>query len=200
MMGYDEQILGKMREESRCPVCALLEDLEFEILSQLQYNVTEDEAVRNAIAKAGGFCDFHFRRFRKLANDRTNALLLLALIREYCERSEGIAIRCQVCEDIASYEAWLLKALNSMLHGNDFREQYEQVTGLCICHMQEVQHATDSAAERVWLQSCQIRQMRDSIPSLQQMVERSYFETTLNQRRTIPGSVEKFVGRKSVGL
>ena len=35
---------------------------------------------------------------------------------------------------------------------------------------------------------------------LQQMVERSYYDTTRDQRSTIPSLVEKFVGRKALGL
>jgi len=68
MTAHEEQIFNKMREVRRCPVCALLEDLEFEILCQFQYDLTRNEGVRTAIAKAGEFCDFHFLQFRKLAN------------------------------------------------------------------------------------------------------------------------------------
>jgi len=66
--------------------------------------------------------------------------------------------------------------------------------------MQEIQRAMDSAPDRSWLQSCQIKQMLNAIHDLQQMVERSYFDTTRDQRSTISCSVEKFVGRKALGL
>jgi len=199
-MECEDQILKKMEEERRCPVCGLLEDQEFDILSHLQYDVTCKEDVRTAIAKAGGFCDFHFRRFRKLANSQTNAVLLLALIREYCERDGGITIRCRVCNELAVSEARLLEAVDTLLRRSDFRVIYEQMPGLCVNHMKEVQRTLTSAVGRSWLQSCQITQMKRAIPDLQNMVERSYFDTTHDQRIVIPGSIEKFVGRKSLGF
>jgi hypothetical protein len=200
MTAYEEQILAKMREERRCPVCGLLEDLEFDILRHLQYDVTKNENVRSTIAQAGGFCGFHFRRFRKLANSQTNALLILALIGEYSHHDLDIHVQCRVCEEITSHESRLLETLCTLLHSVDFRVVYEQMAGLCIGHMKEVQRAIDSAADRSWLQSCQLTQMKKAIPGLQQMVERSYFDTNREQRITIPGSIEKFVGRKALGL
>jgi len=200
MTGYEQQILKKMQEEQRCPVCALLEDLEFVILCHLQYDVSNNEDVRTAIVTAGGFCEFHFRRFRKLANSRTNALLLMALIRQYCEHDDDFQAHCRVCERITFDEVRLLEALDSLLPRNDFRTVYEQGPGLCLCHMQKAQRATGSVEYRSWLGQCQITQMTNILPLLQQMVDRSYFDTTRDQRITIPYSVEKFVGRKALGL
>lgn len=200
MMGCEEQILKKLQEEQRCPVCALVEDLEFNILRHLQYDVTRNEHIRASIATAGGFCEFHFRRFRRLANSHTNALLLLGLIQEYCVDDGDIRLRCRVCEEIDSYEVRLLEAVKTLLSRNDFRATYEQVPGLCIGHMKEVQNAIHSTTDRSWLQDCQIRQMKKAAPGLQQMVERSYYDTTRDQRNTIPRSIEKFVGRKALGF
>jgi len=67
--GYKEEILRKLAEELRCPVCGLLQDFEFELLRHLQYDVTYDESVRRAVATEGGLCDFHYHPHIKQRNE-----------------------------------------------------------------------------------------------------------------------------------
>jgi len=198
--GYKEDIRKRMTEDGGCPLCELVRDREFETLAHLQYVVTGDEGIRGAIASEGGFCDFHFRQFRKIANSETNALLLIALVDEYCRRHGTLTVKCRVCAELESCESELLEEMCNLLIEESFRGPYIQSSGLCIQHLHSVQDCPITPDMKLWLNETQIQQLRRNIPALTAMSTRSYFDTTYSQRRAISRVAEKFAGRKALGL
>jgi len=199
-MEYDDLLHRTVQSEARCPLCVLMEDREFEVISQLQYTVTRDEAVRRSIAHEGGFCDFHFRQFRKIANSETNAILLITMVNEYVRHRWATNITCRICADIARLEKGLLDDLARLLHLVAFRHLFAESGGVCLGHLSSLQERCKSDELAMWLGETQIRQMERLMPDLVAMRTLSYFDATHSQRSCIVRVVEKYVGRKALGL
>jgi len=197
---YEEEVLRRLREEQRCPLCAMVREREFDILSHLQYQVTHDEALRNTIAEEGGFCDFHFRQFRKLANAETNSLLLITMVQAYSSQGNSVQATCRLCSELALYESSILEATVGLMAEESARAAYADSSGLCLIHMHAVEQRLDDPHVRLWLRAMQSQQMKRNLPSLVAMSTRSFFDTTQSQRSSILCIVEKFVGRKALGL
>jgi len=197
---YESEIRKQMVEERRCPVCVIVQNKEFDILSQLQYDVTQDASLRKAIARERGFCDFHFRQFKRIANSETNALLLLALVVEHCSRDLPGHRNCRICEELVPYEERILTELVALFASDSFREFYWRCSGLCLLHMRNVQDQMALPDVNSWLNEVQRQQLQRDVPALLEMSTRSFFATTHSQRGSIACMVEKFVGRKSIGL
>ena len=116
----------------RCPICSALEDLEFSQLCKLQYDVTHDPVVRNKLAFDGGFCAFHFRRFRKLSNSQTNALMLQALVEKWLlDKGLESGAQCLVCRENGEHEEQLLTSFTILLSDTTFIERFRFASGLC---------------------------------------------------------------------
>jgi hypothetical protein len=196
---YEQRILRAVREEWRCPVCALLEQEEFDLLADLQYSVTSDEQMRQAIAHEGGFCDYHFRQFSKIANIASSAMLLLALVDVHSSATTPVQVKCRICERLSSLEDTFVRGVVDLFASDAFREMYERACGLCLAHRSAVELLQNATALTSWLNDVQRKQIQSFLPVLQVLSSRSYFETSNTERRSIAQLVEKFVGRRAVG-
>ena len=207
MTAFEKLILSKMRKESRCPVCVLVQEKEFSLLSHLQYSVSQHKRVRKSIAAENGFCDFHFRQFRKIANNRTNAALLLSFIEEYrkgVQRSSRNGfpkhVHCRLCDALEGYDKKLEIIMGKLLQNESRRKLYAKSSGLCLHHELAVERSLHSMEAKQWLKETQLQQLLSRIPMLEHVVTKSYYDTSAEERGTIPSIVEKFVGRKAIGL
>jgi hypothetical protein len=200
MMEYEELILKKIDESLRCPVCCLVDGEEFNMLSHLQYDIAKDPQTREAVAHEGGFCEFHFRQFRKIANARTNALLLIALIGQFCDGDDHLPLHCRFCAHLNAYEGRLVQAAASLLKDASFRNKYEEHTGLCLEHLSAVRPLVPDEEIQQWLDRVSRTQMQRETESLEQMATKSYYDTSRLARGSVSRTVEKFVGRRSTSL
>jgi len=197
---YEQRILRAIQEEWRCPICALLEEEEFDFLADLQYSLSNDEHVRNAFAHEGGFCDNHFRQFRRMASIATNALVLLALVDAHCGTNVPVKLKCRICERLASSEHTLERVLLNLFATHAFRELYGRACGLCLPHRSAVDLHQIYPGLAPWLDEVHRRQIQRFRPVLRELSSRSFFETTNAERNSIVQLVEKFVGRRAVGV
>jgi hypothetical protein len=207
MTEFKKLLLSKTRTESRCPICVLVQEEEFSLLSRLQYDVSRNKRVRTSIARNRGFCDFHFRQFRKIANNRTNAILLLSLI-ETCQKGGQLSrrngtpkhVHCRLCNTLEAYEKRLEKNMALILSVESHRESYFESGGLCFLHEESVERMLRSSSVKRWLKETQLQQLLRRIPMLEHVAAKSYYDTSAEERAAIPSIVEKFVGRKAIGL
>jgi hypothetical protein len=197
---FDQTIIDTIKTEPRCPICALVRENEFNMLCQLQYDVTRDRQTRVELSAEGGFCEFHFRQFRKLANSKTNALLLLELIRRYCENNGATPVTCRVCTAVESFEETLVNTLADMLDTEAFRNVYAASGGVCIKHMHDVQARDISESARFWIAERQIEQMKRAVAGLEELATVPYYDTAFSVRGHVIQIVEKFAGRRTLGL
>ncbi len=189
-----------MDESGRCPVCHLIDNAEFDMLSHVQYDVTHNTNVREAIVNEGGFCEFHFRQFRKIANARSNGLLMIAMVERYSRPENALKLRCRFCAYLDRLEQHLLDAMLLLLKDITFRENYRRHTGLCLGHLDVVIRQIDQFEMKEWLTSTQWEQMKKEIPYLEQMATQSYYDTSNVARGSLVRTVEKFVGRRTLSM
>jgi len=197
MAVLEDRLKNKLEKFLRCPVCALLDDFEFDVLCTLQFDVIHDNTLRNTIASEGGFCDFHFRQFRKVANSKTNALLLLAIINHYMQSNMEYSLHCRLCKASAEYEHTLLASFLSLIEDSAFREVYANQCGLCIGHLGSLLAIDTTVTMKAWLNEVLRATVRKDIPALQEMATLSYFETAPSSRGSIVRSTERFAGRRA---
>jgi hypothetical protein len=199
-MEYRE-LLETSMQYLRCPICSAADDLEFDQLSKLQYEVTVDAKLRQQIASNGGFCTLHFRRFRKLADSQTNALMLQTLYEEW-QRDKNLQFgsRCIVCKENEMHEKNLLTSFASSLYDENFYERFQASAGLCFEHQQEVSQLLQEPSKAVQLGQLHEEQLEKLMHTVEKMINAGYFETRDLERRSIPCVIEKFVGRKALGL
>jgi len=189
-----------MEESGRCPVCHLIDNEEFDMLSRVQYDVTHSPEVREAIVNEGGFCEFHFRQFRKIANAKSNGLLMIAMVEHYSRPENALKLECRFCAYLDGIERNLLEAMLSLLEDITFREKYDRHTGLCLGHLDAVIRRTNQVELKEWLISTQREQMKREIPYLEQMATQSYYDTSNAARGSLVRTVEKFVGRRTLSM
>lgn len=197
---YEKILLDKLKSEARCPICALIQEEEFTLISKLQYDVTHDETVRKKLPAVSPFCDFHFRQFRKVANNETNALLLIAYIEHFRTNDKTVINDCGVCKKLDEYEHVLIEAMTALVKNASHRTTFAASNGICFLHEAGVGRASNSSEIIQWLAEIQQQQLEREISSLQHLTKTSYYNSTAYERGAIVRVVEKIVGRKSVGL
>lgn len=144
-----------------CPVCFVLRDREFYVLSQFQYDVVHHSEIRDAFRYEGTLCNHHAWFMKALATPVTNGNLFRALIAETMGRlDEGSAIvrvivydrqqpeviarlldgerHCIACEDHAATESHLIQEMTRLLGDPSFRTTYRTSWGICRPHLAAV--------------------------------------------------------------
>jgi hypothetical protein len=156
------KILIFLLETNRaCPVCFVLRDREFYVLSQFQYDVAHHSEIRDAFRFEGTLCNHHAWFMEALATPVTNGSLFHALIVETVSRlGEGSATvrdivnhrpqrkviarllegkrHCIACEDQTAMESHLIREMIRLLQDSSFRTTYRASWGLCRPHLLSV--------------------------------------------------------------
>lgn len=120
------------------PLCNAIIDYEFDLLSKLQYEIHNDENIRKEVTEEGGFCDFHFRQFKKVAGGFTNIVLLKSLIENNNFVNDNFKINCRLCKQVDNYENLLITAQYELLGEESFRKNFYDTSGLCFEHFNKV--------------------------------------------------------------
>jgi len=161
--GHDPStILIFLLETNRaCPVCFVLRDREFYVLSQFQYDVVHHQEIRDAFRYEGTLCNYHAWYMKALATPVTSGWLFNELIAETMGRlDEGSAIarnivydrhqpeviarllegerHCIACADHAAMETHLIREMIRLLQDSSFRTTYRASWGLCRPHLLSV--------------------------------------------------------------
>jgi hypothetical protein len=199
-MDYKRKLLEKMKEEARCPLCGVTEDLEYDQLAHLQHDLTEHPNTRAQVVDAGGFRAFHFRQFRKLANNWTSALLLDDMITRYLNGRFQSRAECPVCKQTQAHRAELERAFISLLTKKEFHSEYAASNGLCLSHLETIVGKVTSNEVRELLQSSQQRQLSRVANGLKNVIAKAYLDTTREERGAIPRAIEKFVGERGIAF
>ena len=196
MTEYEQRISRKMEQSLFCPLCSLVDGAEVEMLSMLQYDVTRQPDTREAVANGGGFCEYHFRQFRKIATAKTSALLLTAMVERFAQPETQFVVNCRFCNHLDEYEGQLVKAISHILAESSFQVCYADHRGMCKRHLRSAKAMVSDEATRGWLEEVHRSQMLREIPFLEQLATKSYYDTSRLSRGSIPRTIEKFVGRR----
>ncbi len=196
-----EKLFWKMENESGCPVCSLLMDYEFNLLANIQYDITNDDSLRKQIAMGGGFCDFHFRQFKKIANGKTNIVFLKTIIEVGPYKKENFKINCKICEKVHEYEIAAVQIFTNLLSTVETAAKFEQSNGICFDHLKMANNFIKDVALRTWLGRThiyQIERMKEDFVYMNGIS--SFYEIDREKRGLINALIQKLTGRKSGGL
>lgn len=184
-----------------CPICSILMDFEFNYISKIQYSITKDKTVREEIAAEGGFCDFHFRQFKKIANGKTNISLLKTIIENGAYKKHDFAIDCRICKEVDNYENESIKAFLMFIENNDAKLKFEQSYGICFEHFRMLTSLVSNSEILKWLYKTHVYQIESLHSDFESMSKiKSYYEIDRDKRKLINILIEKLAGRKTRSL
>lgn len=195
------ELLKRTKKETDCPICSLVTDYEFDLLAKIQFQIAYNENVRNSLALDGGFCDFHFRRFKKISSGKTKILLLKSLVEKADLSRFNFMPKCTVCYSIDKYEKELIKTELELLKRNDFKKLFSESLGLCFAHLRNLIDVSDSTQLNDWLTNINTLQFKRTLADIDEMLKiKSFYEVAPEKRRLINSLIQKLAGRETRGL
>jgi hypothetical protein len=197
----DEGIINKMGNEHGCPICSLLLEYEFDMLAKIQFGITHDKSLRMEVASEGGFCDFHFRQFKRIANFKTNTMLLQAIVESGYYKNVVAEINCRFCRVIDKAENELINDMAELLANIDFQNRYEQSNGVCVVHLKRILETIkqDDLKEQLIKIHCeQVERLKLILEELNSA--ESYWNIEMGKREFVNILIQKFAGRKTAGV
>ncbi len=201
ILGNIKPTTGLLNSKAGCPVCNAVIDYEFDLLSKLQYEIHNKESVRKAVAEEGGFCDFHFRQFKKVAGGFTNIALLKSLIESGIYEEDNFKVECRLCKQVDKFENLLVKAQYELLTEDSFREKFYSTAGLCFEHFNQVILISNDEDIKSWLKRIHVEQIKRMKEDFEYMLTfKSFYEIDREKRALINTMIEKFAGRKTHAL
>lgn len=184
-----------------CIICSLVMDYEFNLISKLQFNISTDKIIREEVAAEGGFCDFHFRQFKKIANGKTNILLLKSIIESGSFRNKNFLANCRICSDINQYEQKVVEIFPFLFNNQNFRKSFENSIGICFDHLKMVTNIIENKNISDWLFNTHMNQIGRLQKDFDDMNKiKSFYEIDRNKRKLINILIEKLAGRKTRSL
>ena len=197
----EKELVRRISVENGCPICAMIMDYEFNFISKVQYSVSKDKNVREEIALEGGFCDFHFRQFKKIANGKTNILLLKSIIEVGSYKNNNYSVKCRICKVVDAYEAEIVKSFPSLFNDQAFRLKFENGIGICFDHLNMIKTLIEDKTILEWLFVTHIKQIERLYQDFDDMSKiKSFYEIDRSKRKLINVLIEKLAGRKTRSL
>jgi hypothetical protein len=191
---------GSQNIKDGCVDCHMVLDYEFDVLAKLQFDIYTDETMRKEVADEGGFCAYHFRQFKKIANGLTNILLLKTMLECDKYKKENYNIECRVCRRVNNYEDLLMTAQYELLKETTFRSKFNDSTGLCFEHFSRIISLCNNECATA-LRKIHIEQIERLQPVFAEMSAlRSFYDIDREKRALINIMIEKFAGRKTHAL
>jgi len=192
------KIKTMIKESKGCVLCGMVSDYEFNLLSNIQYQVTNDDRIREQISIEGGFCDFHFKQFKQIASGKTKLLLDYSLIKNILSNGQLPNINCRICSRVDEFESSAIPVVIELFMDESFRMDYAQSFGLCIPHLRRILEENNDERLADWLKQTYKNQMTKLKSILEEMMKaNSYYSIGVEKRRLINLTIEKFTGRKS---
>ncbi len=198
---FKEKIKKIMAESEECPVCSIAIDYEFDMLAKIQYDITHDESLRAEVAKEGGFCDFHFKQFKRIANFKTSTLLLQSILENGFFKNITAEIDCRICKTVNQIERDLINDLAVLFNDVNFRNKFEKSNGVCAVHLKDILKVIDQEELKEWLIKTHREQIERFKPILEELNSaNSYWNIEMSKREFVNLLIQKFAGRKTAGV
>src|SRR3989304_7102536 len=181
----NDELIEKISNNKGCPLCSSIMDFEFDQFCQLPYEITHNEEIRKQITMEGGFCDFHFRQFKKIASGKTNILLLKAIVQSDVYKQEEFSIKCRICESINEYEEKLLRTFMEYLFDNKSRMKFRMSNGICFVHLSFLNKFNDVNEILEWLHKVHVEQIKKMQTDFDNMGPYKSFYTINPEKRIL---------------
>jgi len=207
--------LTKAIKSGHCPICALLRDDEFHELCRWVGDNVADEGNRQRLDTAGGFCNYHFWRLRKihsplsgsLVNDFVAAKFLDSLRNSasgnglaHAQWLRNVVKQCPLCAHLQGREVIHLRALANWLNEPPAWQEYENSRGLCLPHLVRLQPLIDKPMLRnqlVCTQIVQVERLRKEMRDFMRQFENGQrWEISHDEWKAWERVIEKLVGRE----
>lgn len=188
--------------ESGCPICRLGLRSVDRFLDAMNYDSVNDPGFREQLNRGRGFCNIHAYQWLESAFVLGTAEIyrdviaaVAADLRELSPRAPGMAERlssllgsaatgsrpgpvsaatasCPACAHLAETGQVLTRTLVQGLQNPEFRERYEQSSGLCRPHLGPALDAAPSAAVFDTLRDAAVRQEETLVRQMEEIIRK----------------------------
>ena len=176
----------------RCCICDGLERIEFDYMSEIQYQVTRNNNVKSDFVKKG-YCNHHFWRIASLTTPEAVASMGAMLIENHSFSPNS----CLVCEHLKAKEIEFLNEFKKDITDTAFGNSEQSERRLCQPHFTLIiKQLKGEIAE--YFSSIQKFHNDQLLKELKSFVEKrnSRHERDKNEKTSWWRAVEKIVGRK----
>jgi len=192
----------------RCPVCALLQEDEYNYLchwvgaSGEKYKYSDE---RFRLLKLNGFCNYHFWRLERINTYYGSARICVGLIEKIIDdlqnQKDRLGANCPVCEDLKANESEHIKELISLLDSRDNRRRYAEGWGVCIPHLMKALTYTNSdnhlASFLVKTEKKQLERVKvNALELIRKRHSSLRWQQTDDEKNSWFRAIEKLVGRR----
>ena len=191
-----------------CPICHVLDKDETDFMARLQYQTSKQAEVRQDVASANGYCNFHFHQMARLASPMGNAVLTKELIdAEIKEIEKGffgptLKIDCPICKYMDEREEVYAKEFKALLSEGSFQQEYEATDGLCRIHLKRVLNLLKEGALYQFMLTSHMMHLRLLEVQLEPFISKvgSTSRDFKEEKESWFVAIEKMVGKKGLRL
>lgn len=143
-MSLEKENLFDQIGNGSCPICNLLEQFEFNLMANLQWDVgTEQNPQVEKIIREQGFCNYHFYMLFKMSNPQYLSKFLTRYIDDFVENRLALPElwqrNCTVCCQIDERTQVLIQKFSQLYQSEAaFREKFQGNSLLCLPHLRQV--------------------------------------------------------------
>jgi hypothetical protein len=178
----------------RCHVCERLDRVEFDYISEIQYQVTKDDYTKSNFIKKG-FCNYHFWKIASLTTPEAIASMGLTLI----ENNSFPSNSCLICEHLGTKEAEFLNEFKKDITGTAFGNLEQSERRVCQPHFKSIIKHLDGEIAKSFsnIQRLHNEQLLRELKSFVEKRDRRLARDK-NEKTSWWRAVEKLVGRKGM--
>jgi hypothetical protein len=176
----------------RCHICERLDDIEFDYMSEIQYQILRDDGVKSNFIKKG-FCNYHFWKIASLTTPEAVASMGMILM----ENDSNLSNSCLICEHLKTKEAEFLNEFIRDITVAAFENVDRSERRVCQPHFKSIiEHLDGETAEH--FSNTQRLHNEQLLRALKGFIEKrsNWFERSKNEKTSWWRAIEKLVGRK----
>jgi len=131
-------------QQDGCPVCLRLSKVVLDYLDMLLYENVNDPDLRQRLRLSLGFCQRHAENLKEFGDGLGIAIIyedLLRMVKSKMARSYLPLTpkeKCPICALVEKQEVNILNTFVNFLPDEEFRQSFEQTSGLCLPHLSRV--------------------------------------------------------------
>jgi hypothetical protein len=178
----------------RCYICERLDDIEFDYMSEIQYQVIRNNDVKSDFIKKG-FCNYHFWSIASLTTPEAVASMGIMLIENNSTQSNC----CLVCDHLRTKEAELVNEFVKDAPIATSKDSDQSGRRFCQPHFRLIMKQLDGEIAE-YFSNIQKLHNEQLLVELKSFVEKrnSRHERDKNEKTSWWRAIEKSVGRKGM--
>lgn len=168
-----------------CPVCKRNDEVSYSYVDNLLYENVNDNLVRRELQKNIGFCKEHSHLLLKIRDPLGIAIIYDSLLNDFLEIVNSDAYKkylkrnnCPICNLIEIQTNQSIKILLDYFNDQEFREKFEQTSGLCAYHLIKLLQSSDKREQKKYYLTFHQNKIKDLKKHLSELIRKNNYRFT----------------------